>query len=377
MEKYVKVIDGLTSNANGFRYKLDEINISPHWNPNNKNKKETGGFNFSTEDKILRYIFRGDTIYDVIIPDGAEVIEIPSTNVQNGIFRSNQIIITNPRVITEEMVIEYYKKSNLPEKTYYECLVCLLFKNHLETVKYIIKDRINQNNIKAAIQVFETYSSQILKTNNFEYQSLWKEAKEVYDILKEIESELDISLYVSKPPYEKELTKDNIINLAGQSGSGKSYFARKWKADSNYLIVDTDDVFSEKRFQQSTGINKELGIFFRNKYNLLPDLGTHFDELYQDILNYCQEKNKTIVVDCAQFHCIKNLNLLKGKIIIMRTDIDTCYNRCIERYKKTNPQYTEKELEDYKNRKKGIYNWYRQTNLFIHKINLLEIKKEK
>ena len=31
-----------------------------------------GGFNFSTEDKILRYIFRGDTIYDVIIPDNCD-----------------------------------------------------------------------------------------------------------------------------------------------------------------------------------------------------------------------------------------------------------------------------------------------------------------
>ena len=33
-----------------------------------------GGFNFGTEDKILRWLHRGDTLYDVIIPNNAQVI---------------------------------------------------------------------------------------------------------------------------------------------------------------------------------------------------------------------------------------------------------------------------------------------------------------
>ena len=37
--------------------------------------------------------------------------------------------------------------------------------------------------------------------------------KEIYEILKEIQSPLDISLYVTKEPYIKELSKDRIINL--------------------------------------------------------------------------------------------------------------------------------------------------------------------
>ena len=53
--------------------------------------------------------------------------------------------------------------------------------------------------------------------------------------------------------------------------------------------------------------------------------------------------NKTIVIDCAQFHCIKNINLLKGKMIIIRTDIDTCYKRCIERFNKKFPNATKEE----------------------------------
>lgn len=81
MKKYVKVIDGLTSNANGFKYKINEINVANIWNPTATTPEYIGGFNFSTEDKILRFIFRGDTIYDVIIPEDAEVIECEHPNV--------------------------------------------------------------------------------------------------------------------------------------------------------------------------------------------------------------------------------------------------------------------------------------------------------
>ena len=81
MIKYVRVMDGLKSNAGGFEYKLDEINVAEKWNPNNLEPEEMGGFNFGTEDKILRWLHRGDTIYDVIIPEDAEVIQVDDEKV--------------------------------------------------------------------------------------------------------------------------------------------------------------------------------------------------------------------------------------------------------------------------------------------------------
>ena len=46
---------GTTLGANSdLNYKLGEVNISENWNPNSDDPKEMGGFNFSTEDKILR-----------------------------------------------------------------------------------------------------------------------------------------------------------------------------------------------------------------------------------------------------------------------------------------------------------------------------------
>ena len=111
--KYVRVMDGLKSNAGGFIYKLGEVNISEKWDKTTLEPEKMDGFNFSTEDKILRWLHRGDTIYDVIIPDDAEVILVDE---EKGIYRSNKIIVTNPRTITDEIVIELYNKTTLSNK---------------------------------------------------------------------------------------------------------------------------------------------------------------------------------------------------------------------------------------------------------------------
>lgn len=59
---FVRVMDGLKSNAGEFEYKLDEVNISENWNSSSLEPEKMGGFNFGTKDKILRWLHRGDTI---------------------------------------------------------------------------------------------------------------------------------------------------------------------------------------------------------------------------------------------------------------------------------------------------------------------------
>lgn len=170
MEKYVRVMDGLNSNASGFQYKLNEVNISTNWNKDALTPKEMGGFNFSTEDKILRWLHRGDTIYDVIIPDGAETVICDS---EKGIYRANKIIVTNPRIITDKEIIELYKKTTLSDKIIAQCLEVLLWKDKLEISKYIIKDRVTKDNVDTYIKEFEDYISK----NNFNNQKLNNENK--------------------------------------------------------------------------------------------------------------------------------------------------------------------------------------------------------
>ena len=354
MNKYVRVMDGLKSNAGGFEYKLDEINISNIWDTSTLEPEKMGGFNFCTEDKILRWLHRGDTIYDVIIPTDAEIILCDE---EKGIYRSNKIIVTNPRPITDELVLELYNKTTLSNRIIAECLVTLLWKKRKEISKYIIKDRVNLNNIDEILKEFVRYAGE----DNLYLES----GKEIYEILKEIQSPLDISLYVTKEPYVKKLTDDKIINLTGESGSGKSYFSDKYIKDNNYIVVDTDIVFGDRPSDNKESL--ELRELFKNKEkeSLIDD----FDNCYLEILNYYKNSDKTIVIDSAQYRNIKDISILKGEVIVMRTSIDTCYERVLNRWKSIKEDYNEVEYQKYADRKKGIFSWYKSINKFIADID--------
>ena len=91
--------------------------------------------------------------------------------------------------------------------------------------------------------------------------------------------EMFIDLVIDKKPYIKNFTNDAVINLTGESGSGKSFYAQQYLNDSNYIVIDTDEVFG--RFDTSTGVNKEYGEHIREKFDILPELIYEFDMYYQ------------------------------------------------------------------------------------------------
>lgn len=332
------------------------------WNPSSSNWDERGGFNFTNEECALRWMSRGDTLYEVEIPSDGEVLEVKNDKTPGGIIVANKIILKNPIPISEELLIDFYEKSKLPLSTYFECVGILASRGYYDLALTIIKDKVDMDNIDLALDEF---NSSIKPWHDVNYDCYNK----VKEILEEIKSPIDINLFIDKDPYIKKITDDKIINLTGQSGSGKSTYALEHFNSNEYIVIDTDDIFSEERYKNSEGINKELGKFFRDKYKELPNCGEDFDLIYKDILDYCNEIDKTIVIDCAQFHCIKDINLLKGTLIVIRTCINTCYNRTIERYKKINENYTKEELENYIERKKSIFKWYKYSNEFLEKMS--------
>ena len=172
-------MDGTKSNAGGFEYKLDKVNIAKLWNPKTLEPDKMGGFNFGTEDKILRWLHRGDTIYDVDIPNDAEVILCDESK---GVYRSNEIIVSNPKKITDDLVMDLYKKTTLSNKILADCLVTLILKDRIKISKYIINDRVNKNNVDEFYTEFMNYSSK----NNFENDELKAKYKEIEDMLLKI-----------------------------------------------------------------------------------------------------------------------------------------------------------------------------------------------
>ena len=179
MSKYVRVMDGAKSNAGGFEYKLDKVNIAKLWNPKTMEPDKMGGFNFGTEDKILRWLHRGDTIYDVDIPNDAEAILCDESK---GVYRSNKIIVSNSKKITDDLVMDLYKKTTLSNKILADCLVTLIWKDRIKISKSIINDRVNKNNVDEFYTEFMNYSSK----NNFENDELKAKYKELEDMLLKI-----------------------------------------------------------------------------------------------------------------------------------------------------------------------------------------------
>ncbi len=202
MYKYMKVMFGTISGANNnINYKIDEENVADNWNPNSPDPKEMGGFNFSTEDKILRWLIRGDTIYDVEIPKDAEVIDCPSVSAPHGVFRSNKIILHNPRIMTDEIALDLYKKSNLPDLSYYKSLAGCAIRGYRNTCFAIIKDRVNKNNIDLVLSEIEDFVKPYQGTEND------KDSNRVYKEVMQYLNEIKLDLSIKYKEIEKSIIK--------------------------------------------------------------------------------------------------------------------------------------------------------------------------
>lgn len=152
--KYLKVMFETKSGASDFVYKIGEVNIANTWNPKEKDPKKMGGFNFSTEDKILRWLVRGDTLYDVFIPDDAEIIDCPSKSAPHGVFRSNKMIISNPRYVTDDLAMKLYQKLILPEKSYYKAMAGCAVRGYMRTACKINRAFKNKFILSQTINIF-------------------------------------------------------------------------------------------------------------------------------------------------------------------------------------------------------------------------------
>ena len=168
-KKYLKVMFGTVSGVNrDFEYKIDEVNVADNWNPSGGSGKEFGGFNFSVEDKIVRWLHKGDTLYDVIVPEDAEVVDVAESATPHGVFRSNKIILSNPRKITDEIALEFYKKSDIPEEAYYKTLGGVSVMNYKNTALEIFKDKVNKDNINVVLEEWNDFMKKDGRVNSNE-----------------------------------------------------------------------------------------------------------------------------------------------------------------------------------------------------------------
>ena len=138
-----------------------------------------------------------------------------------------------------------------------------------------------------------------------------------------------IYFFKDQKDYIKDLTNDNIINVIGTKGSGKTTLSLKYINDDEYIVVNCDRLFelpsNEKEDKELTNI-RELLI---NKYGKL-NMNDDFTNCYIDIVEYILNKHKKGLIEG---NVIQNINptLLRGKIIIKRTASYKSFKRAVKR----------------------------------------------
>lgn len=359
MSKYIKVLFG-NKGAN-YEYKLNQVNVARTWNPKAEKGRDFGGFNYTTEDSILRWLHRGDTLYDVEVPNDAESIKLDGATT---IYRSNKIIISNPRKVDDDLALHFYEVSQIPEKSYYKSLAVVAIMNYRKTAYAILRDRVNRDNIDLVLSEWNDF----INHGGDEKTDSEQLVTEVKDYLLEIKSDLLISRFIDKDPYIKKLTKDKVINLTGESGSGKSYFSKDYINDENYIVIDTDMIFNSDASSDAELL--QLREIFKDETKDI--LINDFDKFYLKVLDCFKDSNKTLVIDSAQYRNIKDVSLLKGQVIVMRTSIEKCYQQCIDRWLSLREKYTQEEKEKYIEKKKKMFRWYKGLNDFLKKVDKLK-----
>ena len=67
------------------------------------------------------------------------------------------MIITNPRPVTDETAMDFYKKSILPEKSYFKAMAGCAIRGYINTAIQIFKDKINKENVNLAFDEFKDF----------------------------------------------------------------------------------------------------------------------------------------------------------------------------------------------------------------------------
>lgn len=158
MKRFYKVLLGTESSASpGLHYKVNGITIADTWNPEGVNPVDMGGFSIATDKALIRWIFRGNILYDVTIPDDAQIVYPPHQQVNGELARVNKIILTNPRPVTDEVALWLYRNSKFEHKEYYEILAGCAICGYKKTCEEIYKDHITAENAAECVNTWANF----------------------------------------------------------------------------------------------------------------------------------------------------------------------------------------------------------------------------
>ena len=189
-----------------------------------------------------------------------------------------------------------------------------------------------------------------------------------------------MDMIIDKEPFIKQLTDDNIINLTGEGGSGKTTYAEEHFGEGD-IVIDYDEIIAPT--ERIKPIELEIRNMLIEKYGKelfayknIEDLKKNFTIIYQEILNHFSNTDKRLILDGTQIRFIEDIKMIKGTIIALRPSIKTCLERSVMRYKKKHPDKSDEEIRKYYEHRSRIFEKLTPLlNELIDNVNKLELDK--
>ena len=186
-EKYYRVIQTEKEYSDGRRFPINEVVVAnKKINFNAEEQADIGGFCISTLDYIFRWLIRGDTLCEVIIPDDEKIYKTVS---ENGIYIAEKIILTNSKKIDDDFATELYLTSKLPEISYFKAMTACAICGYIKTALRVCNDKVNIENVDSAIFELDSFCNRHNSENYFEDTKAIENVKILRNRLLEIKNE--------------------------------------------------------------------------------------------------------------------------------------------------------------------------------------------
>lgn len=185
-----------------------------------------------------------------------------------------------------------------------------------------------------------------------------------------------ISLFKDREDYIKKITDDDIYNITGEKGSGKTYFG-KLKDEEDITVLHLDWIFSNNT--EGENESKKVRKILIDKYKIL-DLDKYFEEkYYPELVKYLNNKNNTGYIEGGSIADIQDVSNIIGTIVVKRTSVFKCFKRAVKRdyhneyfmnLEKQKHKYFYKITRYFKviKRRKKIFKTYHNIEKFIKRV---------
>jgi len=121
-----------------------------------------------------------------------------------------------------------------------------------------------------------------------------------------------VKFFKDKPDISMCITNDNIINITGMIGSGKSTMANKYRNNEEYIVISLDCLYKGQDKENSNIHVEIINQFIKEKF---PEKNNfeYFNEYYNIILEYIKQQEKIGVIEGQQIYRYIDINNIKGK----------------------------------------------------------------